>query len=60
MLPDDFGQLVLFYFGMDDTHPITTSSSCVVVTMTLSVGCRECEILKLSPRVIESSSAQVT
>jgi len=46
MLADELGQLVLLHFGMDDTHPITTPLSRVVVVKSL-VGYREYEILKL-------------
>ena len=36
--PDGLVQTILLHFGVDDTHPITTSLSCAVVTMTLRSG----------------------
>ena len=58
MLPDELGQVVLLHFGMDDTHPITTPLSRVIVVKTRWSGT---ENTKFSSsycwRIIESSSA---
>jgi len=50
MLPDELGQAILLHFGMDDTHPITTSLSCAVVTMTLRSGAENAKFIISSHR----------